>query len=102
MVKNSPATAENSRDTGLIPGLGRSLAEGNGNPLQYFCLANPMDRGDWQATYSSWGLKSWTRLSKLNHQRISYIFPVKPRMHNRSSTFNFWTNEKVTDSLDIF
>ena len=37
-------------DPGLIPGSGRSLGEGNGNPLQYSCLENPMDRGAWQAT----------------------------------------------------
>ena len=34
-------------DPGSIPGLGRSLGEGNGNPLQYYCLENPMDRGAW-------------------------------------------------------
>ena len=44
MVKNSPASA------GLIPELGRSSGEGNGNPLKYFCLGNPMDRGAWWAT----------------------------------------------------
>ena len=37
-------------DVGLIPGLGRSPGEGNGNPLQYFCLGNPMDRSVWQDT----------------------------------------------------
>ena len=37
-------------DLGLIPGLGRSLAGGHGNPLYYSCLENPMDRGAWQAT----------------------------------------------------
>jgi len=37
-------------DPGLSPGLGRSPGEGNGNPLQYYCLENPMDRGAWQAT----------------------------------------------------
>ena len=41
-VKNPPA---NAGDMGLIPGSGRSLREGNGNPLQYCCLGNPMDRG---------------------------------------------------------
>ena len=46
-VNNLPAIAG---DTGLIPGLGRSPGEGNGNPLQYSCLENPMDRGDWWAT----------------------------------------------------
>ena len=42
LVKNLPA---NAGDTGSIPGSGRSSGEGNGNPLQYFCLGNPMDRG---------------------------------------------------------
>ena len=37
-------------DLGSIPGSGRSLGEGNGNPLQYSCLENPMDGGSWQAT----------------------------------------------------
>ena len=46
-VKNSPA---NEGDTGSIPGLGRSPGEGNGNPLQYSYLGNPMDRGAWWAT----------------------------------------------------
>ena len=40
----------NAGDAGLIPGSGKSLGEGNGNPLQYSCLVNPMDRGAWQAT----------------------------------------------------
>ena len=44
MVKNLPANAE---DAGSIPGLGRPPREGSGNPLQYFCLGNPMDRGAW-------------------------------------------------------
>ena len=40
----------NAGDMGLIPGSGRSLGEGNGNPFQYSCLGNPMDRGSWWAT----------------------------------------------------
>ena len=47
VVKNS---ATNAGDGGLIPGSGRFPGEGNGNPLQYSCLENPMDRGAWQAT----------------------------------------------------
>ena len=47
VVKNPPA---NAGDMDLIPGLGRSPGEGNGNPLQYSCLRNAMDRGAWQAT----------------------------------------------------
>ena len=49
-VKNLPANAGDTRDAGLIPGSGRSPGEGNGNPLQYSCLENPMDRGAWWAT----------------------------------------------------
>ena len=50
MVKNPPATAGDTRDSGSIPGSGRSPGVGNGNPLQYSCLKNPMDRGAWWAT----------------------------------------------------
>ena len=45
MVKNPPASAGDARDLGTILGLGRSPGRGNGNPLQYSCLENPMDRG---------------------------------------------------------
>ena len=51
VVKNTPVnTPANVGDTGSIPGLGRSLGEGNGKPLQYSCMGNPMHRGAWQAT----------------------------------------------------
>ena len=50
VLRNPPANAGDLRDTDSIPGSGRSPGEGNGNPLQYSCLENPMDRGAWQAT----------------------------------------------------
>ena len=50
MVKNLPANSGDIRDTGLIPGSERFPGEGNGNPLQYSCLENSMDRGAWRAT----------------------------------------------------
>ena len=50
MVKNLPVNAGDERDMGSIPGLGRSPGEGNGNPLQYSCLGNPIVRGAWWAT----------------------------------------------------
>ena len=50
MVKNLPANAGDTRDVGSIPGSGRVPGEENGNPLQYSCLGNPMDRGAWWAT----------------------------------------------------
>ena len=50
VVKNPPANAGDARDVGSLPGLGKSLEEGNGNPLQDSYLGNPMDRGAWRAT----------------------------------------------------
>ena len=59
---DSKESACDAGDPGLIPGLGRSPGEGNGNPLQYPCLENAMDRGDWRAVVHG-VTKSWTRLS---------------------------------------
>ena len=56
------ASACNAGDLGSIPGSGRSPGEGHGNPLQYSCLGNPMDRGDWWTTVHGVA-KSQTRLS---------------------------------------
>ena len=53
MVKNPPANAGDIRDVGLIPGSGRSPGGRHGNPLQYSCLENPMDRRAWWATVRS-------------------------------------------------
>ena len=60
--KESACNARATGDTNLIPGSGRSPGEGNGNPLQYSCLENPMDRGTWPATVHGVA-KSRTRLS---------------------------------------
>ena len=49
MMKNPPANAGDLRDVGSTPGLGRSPGGGSGNPFQYSCLENPMNRGAWQA-----------------------------------------------------
>ena len=59
MVKNPPANADDLKDAGSIPESGRSPEEGNGYPLQYSCLENPMDRGAWQAIVHG-VTKSWT------------------------------------------
>ena len=67
VVKNPPANAGDVRDTGLIPGLGRSPGGGQSNPLQYFCLENPMDKGSWwNAVHRV--TKSWTQLKQLSIQ----------------------------------
>ena len=66
VVKNLPV---NAGDMGLIPGSGRSPGEGNGNPLQYSCLENSMDRVAWQATVH-WGCKE---LNKTEQTHMWYI-----------------------------
>ena len=93
VVKNTPAHAG---DVGLIPGSGRSPGEGNGNPLQYSCLGNPMDRG--AGGLQSMGLQeSRTRLSKRAHIHVcvsswpssqlprwpswSWSWPLQPTLH---------------------
>ena len=66
VVKNPPAIAGDAGDVGLVPGLGRSPWVGNGNPLQFSCLENPMDRGTWQATVHG-VTESWTQLNTHTH-----------------------------------
>ena len=68
MVK---ASAYNARGLGLIPGLGRSPGEGNGSPLQYCCLENPMDRGAWQAP---WGRKVLDTTEQLHFIHIHAMY----------------------------
>ena len=67
VVKNLPAKAGDTRDAYSIPGSGRSPAEGNGNPLQYSCLENSMDRGPWQDSVHGVS-KSQTGLKQLSKQ----------------------------------
>ena len=62
VVKNLPSDAGESRDTDSIPELGRSPGVKHGNPLQYSCLENPMDRGAWWATVHQGVAKSQTQL----------------------------------------
>ena len=67
LAKEGKASASNVGDLGSISESGRPPGEGNGNPLLYSCLENPMDGGAWEATVhgvaKSWVAKSWTRLS---------------------------------------
>ena len=61
-IADGKASVYDVGDSGSIPGSGRFLGEGNGNPLQYYCLENPMNRGAWQATVHGVA-KSRTQLS---------------------------------------
>ena len=72
VVKNLPGNVEDIRDGSSVPGLGRSPGEGNGNPLQYSCLENPMDRGTRRATVHR-VVKSRTRLSDFTFTFQSFI-----------------------------
>ena len=78
-VKNPPANAGDIRDKGSVPGLRRSPGGGHGNPLQYSCLENPMDRGAWWATVHG-VTKSQTRLRRLSTHstahRNDYIWGI--------------------------
>ena len=65
VVKNLPANAGDIRDVGSIPGSGRFPRAGHGNPIQYSCLENPMDRGAWWATVHRVA-KSQTQLKQLS------------------------------------
>ena len=75
-----------AKDLGLISGSGRSLGEGNGNPLQYSCLENSMDRGAWKG-FSAWGHKE-SDMTERMHDRAN----TRPsecmteRIHDRSNT----------------
>ena len=69
-INKEPAC--NTGDSGSVLGLGRSPGEGNGNPSQYFCLENFMDRGDWWATVHG-VTKSWTGLSE-KHFHFFFFF----------------------------
>ena len=71
LVKNPLTNAGDVRDVGLISGSGKSPGGGHGNPLQYSCLENPMDRGGWQATVHRLA-QSWTRLKLLSMHAQTY------------------------------
>jgi len=110
-VKNPPADAENTGDAVSIPGSGRSSGEGHGNPFQYSCLENPMDRGAWQATVHR-VTKSQTRLrqfcthahihictlfrlfSHIGHYRILRRSPSSETQVRWPSSF-LTTNQKI-------
>ena len=113
VVKNSPANAKDARDASSIPGSGRSPGEGNGNPLQYSCLGNPMDRGTWQATVH-WVTKSWTWLKLLGSLwKCGEKIPGEPtcfrqegkknnfEIHRALLTRSNWPGESESESRSV-
>ena len=71
MLENPPANAGDTQDVGLIPGPERSLAAGNGNPLQYSCLENSMDRGAWWVTIH--GVTKQADTTEHLHERTQHM-----------------------------
>ena len=71
MIKNLSANAEDIRDMGSIPGLGRSPGGGHGNPLQYSCWDNPMDRGAWHANIHG------VAQSRIQLKRLGICMPMR-------------------------
>ena len=100
VVKNLPVNAGDIRDVDLIPGLGKSPGGGHGNPLQYSCLKNPMDRGAWQTTVHG-VTKSWTWLKRLStqartHRTVWWALckvPAVTPFHRLGD----WGSERVSD-----
>ena len=91
-MNNPPA---NAGDTGFISGLGRSPEEGNGNPLQYYCLGNPMDRGAWQATVH----KQQNTTEQLSKAEPRYIF--KELIETRTTAYKI-DKQGPTDSTENY
>ena len=91
VVKNLPANAEDARDACSIPELERSTGEGHGNPLQYSCLKNPMDRGAWQAVIHRVA-ESQTQLKWLSTHACQYL---KTRMRRISFPFGIVNDSQV-------
>ena len=82
VVKNPPASARDMRDVALIPGLRRSLGEGNGSALQYSCQGNAMDRGAWWATVLRIRVgHNWSNLARMQYSLGSA--PLLVRMHSK-------------------
>ena len=86
---NNKVSAYNVGDPASMPESGRSPREGNGNPLQYSCLENPIDRGAWQATYGTWGHKE----SDMTEQ-----FHIHTHTHTHTHTY-MW-NESLCSTME--
>ena len=94
MVKNLPTNAGDTGDTDFIPGSGRSPGEGNGNPLQYSCLGNPVDRGAWQGAAHG-ATKSWTEHACTSKENIASFFRSMQGALTNPALLEWWVNVKL-------
>jgi len=84
VIKNPPANEGNIRDADLIPGLGRSPAGGHGNPLQYYCPENPLDRGDWRATVHRVAeSQTWLKQLSMHTHTLEYIYSTRIKKNKK-------------------
>ena len=99
-----PSASTNAGDVGLIPGLGRSSGEGNGNPSQYSCLGNPMDRGAWQATVH--GVPKQSASAGIKPQTAVWLIFSTPWKELGMEIRNVFSGKKTAEQtfrwLDIF
>ena len=92
MVMNLPAKAEDTRDAGLILGSENSPGGGNGNPLQYSFMGNPMDWGA-GGLYSPWGCKEWGTTEQTHtHSKLLSLPGSPPGIHVIKLLFGFLLN----------
>ena len=89
VLKNLPANEGEVRDAGLIPGSKICCGEGNGTPLQYFCLKSPMDWGAWWATVHTW-LQSQTWLKQFSTHNNIWFLPVAQIIKNLPAMWETW------------
>ena len=102
MVKKPSANAGDIREVGSIPGSGRSLGGGHGNPLQHPCLKYPMDRGAWRVTVHRVA-KSQTQLKRLNTQHKKRTYLERNAFHRQNAVClkrQAWPWEKHTPQTD--
>ena len=97
VVKNPPTKAEDVREAGALPGLGRSPGKGHGNPLQYSWLENPMDRGAQQPTVHR-VTKSRIQLKRLSAAQQSILCTETKRKHSQWQTALEMAKLEVTEA----
>ena len=96
--KESASNAGEARDSGLIPGLGRFPGEGSGNPPQYSCLENPVDRWSLQAVVRR-GTKNWTWLKQLSTQACRTRLEMQKVSNEHKTVVNTSPEDEVTQEM---
>ena len=112
LVRNSPANAGDTRDSGFNTALGRPPGEGNGNPLQHSCLGNPMDRGAWWATdrgvpknqtrLSTHAIQSWVKIQEnvtLSSRSWYWASRILPWLEKKNLEKGIWKKKPLASTL---